>query len=72
MMNRSSYKKFNVNSVAMSSKAFLAFSMIFIVAIGPMSANVSYFGMLYAEQQEQISEEHNHNPKMNNEKTKKV
>ena len=44
--------------------------MIFIIAITPLSADLSYLGMLYAEpQQEQISEEQNHNPKMNNEET---
>ena len=70
MKNRSSYKKFNVKSDTISSKVFLAFSMIFIIAIAPLSADLSYLGMLYAEpQQEQISEEQNHNPKMNNEET---
>ena len=70
MKNRSSYKKSNVKSDAISSKVFLAFSMIFIIAIAPLSADLSYLGMLYAEpQQEQISEEQNHNPKMNNEET---
>ena len=44
--------------------------MIFIIAITPLSADLSYLGMVYAEpQQEQISEEQNHNPKMNNEET---
>ena len=44
--------------------------MIFIFAIAPLPAGVSYFGMLYAEpQQEQISEEQKYNAKMNNEET---
>ncbi|MGB7633789.1 MAG: beta-propeller fold lactonase family protein [Nitrososphaeraceae archaeon] len=70
MKNRSSYKKFNVKSDIISSKVFLAFSMIFIIAITPLSADLSYLGMVYAEpQQEQISEEQNYNAKMNNEET---
>lgn len=44
--------------------------MIFIIAITPLSADLSYLGMVYAEpQQEQISEEQNYNAKMNNEET---
>jgi DNA-binding beta-propeller fold protein YncE len=72
MKNRSSYKKFNVKSDIISSKVFLAFSMIFIIAITLLSADLSYLGMVYAEpQQEQISEEQNYNPKMINEGIKK-
>ncbi len=44
--------------------------MIFIIAIAPLSSDLSYLGMVYAEpQQEQISEEQNYNAKMNNEET---
>ena len=44
--------------------------MIFIIAIAPLSSDLSYLGMVYAEpQQEQISEEQNYNPKMNSKET---
>jgi len=68
MTNRSRYKKFDVKTKILSHRAFFAFSMIFVIAISPLSADMPYFDEVYAQQQEQISEDRNNNdnPKINN------
>ncbi|MGH9976922.1 MAG: hypothetical protein ACRD8Z_13965 [Nitrososphaeraceae archaeon] len=68
MMYTSRYKKFDVKTKVLSSNVFFAFSMLFVIVISPLSAEISYFDEVYAQQQEQISEDRNNdNPKINNE-----
>lgn len=67
MKSRSSSKMFSVKSDTISSKVFLAFFMIFIIVITPLSVDLSYLERVNAEPQlEQFSEGKTDSSNINN------
>jgi hypothetical protein len=70
MMNRNTNKKANVKSVTIPSKAFLARFIIIVVVTSPISTNLSFIGIAYAEEEQQLADKYNGDSKINNEKIK--